>query len=383
MDWERHAESLANAVTLPASRWRHTIAITPRHEFVPHWWESTDGGWVARDGSADEEAWARMAYSDRSLVTEVAGLHADHAQPGTETRGRSTSSSTLPSLVARMYDYTHALHGMDILDVGTGSGYGAALLATQFGDERVTTIDVDPYITKAAEERLGALGIRPTVVTADAADELPDTYDRIVAMVSVRPIPAAWMRALRPGGRLVAVIAGTSLIITATKYSDNDPDQPGWAIGRIEWERAAFMPARHAPGDYPSGGVRLAGIRDADGEETRRGRYPVLDVEEAWDVNSMLELAVPGIEHHYERGKDGRHTAWMIHPDGSWARATSYADGYPTVHQAGPRRLWDELDTIRHYWVEHGELPVRGAQAFISPDGAIHLARGDWRITIR
>ena len=383
MDWERLAEALAESVTPPASRWRHAIAITPRHEFVPRWWDTTYGGWVARVGAEDEEAWARTAYSDRSIVTEVAGLHADHADAGTGGRGRPTSSSTLPSLVARMYDYAQVLPGVDVLDVGTGSGYGAALLATRLGDEQVTTIDVDPYVTKVAGERMAALGLHPAVLTADTAEELPGTYDRIVAMVSVRPVPAAWMRALRPGGRLVTVIAGTSLILTATKAPDDDPEWPGWAIGRIEWERAGFMHARPAPGDYPAErAVLFANVRDARGEDTSVGRYPVIDVEEAWDISSMLELAAPNIEHHHQRGADGSQTAWMIHPDGSWARATGDGDEPPIVHQAGPRRLWDLLDQIRHRWVTHGELPVRGAHAYVTPDGVIHLARGDWHANI-
>ncbi len=49
---------------------------------------------------------------------------------------------------------------------------------------------------------------------------------------------------------------------------------------------------------------------------------------------------------------DGRllTTTWMTHPDGSWARATGKPAEPATVHQAGPRRLWDTLDAIRTDW---------------------------------
>lgn len=380
MEWERHAAALADGVALPPSRWHRPVAEVPRHVFLPRWWDRAEDGWTVRDGREDEQAWMATAYSDRSIVTEVAGRHADHEAPGTTAHGWSTSSSTAPSLVTRMYRLGHLSDGADVLDVGTGSGYGAGLLTHRFGDERVTTIDVDPYLTKAAAERLDQLGLHPTVLTSDAAGELPGTYDRIVAMVSVRPIPASWLTALRPGGRLVAVITGTSLVLTAEKVREGSGEKPGWAVGRIEWERATFMASRPGPGAYPAD--QLAEIRDADGEHVSRGRYPVLDVTEAWDVGSMLELTVPGVQHRYERGSDGLQTAWMTRADGSWARATGEADEVPTVHQSGPVRLWDELDAIRHYWVTHGELPVRGAKAIISPEGTIHLARGNWRVSI-
>lgn len=45
-------------------------------------------------------------------------------------------------------------------------------------------------------------------------------------------------------------------------------------------------------------------VRQADGHQVRMGWYPVLAVREAWDLFSMLELSITGIEHHYERGRE-------------------------------------------------------------------------------
>ena len=81
-------------------------------------------------------------------------------------------------------------------------------------------------------------------------------------MVSVRPIPASWLTALRPGGRLVTVISNTSLIITANKTED------GGAVGRVEWDRAMFMPARTGADYPPSRDDVLAGLRDRDGDRS-------------------------------------------------------------------------------------------------------------------
>jgi protein-L-isoaspartate O-methyltransferase len=51
-----------------------------------------------------------------------------------------------------------------------------------------------------AAERLDSVGLRPAVLTVDATGALPGTYDRIIATVAVRPVPASWLAALRPGG---------------------------------------------------------------------------------------------------------------------------------------------------------------------------------------
>ena len=95
----------------------------------------------------------------------------------------------------------------------------------------------------------------------------------------------------------------------------------------------------------------------------------------------MITVLVPGVEHYY-REEDGRRTAWMLHPDGSWARASAEGSDPPVVHQSGARRLWDLLDEVREMWLREGSLPVYGASATISPNGSIHLRRGKWCATL-
>ena len=62
--------------------------------------------------------------------------------------------------------------------------------------------------------------------------------------------------------------------------------------------------------------------------------------------------------------------------------ATGAGDDPPTVHQGGPRRLWDILDGIRLDWLRDGSLPVYGAGATITPDGAIQLRHHHWQATL-
>ncbi|MFE5258221.1 methyltransferase domain-containing protein [Streptomyces coelicoflavus] len=377
MIWEAAAADLAARVTHRSSRWRGPVARTPRHVFVPTWWEATDGRWELRE-PVNEEQWFPAAYADRSLVTQVGDLHADRAKLDDHPAGRPTSSATLPSLVVSMFQHARIDDGDELLDVGTGSGYGTALAAQRLGDEAVTSIDVDPYLVDAARNRLAIAGLHPTVETVDATGPLPvkaGKFDRIVSTVAVRTVPTSWLAALCTGGRLVTTIAGTSLILTAEKRAD------GAAVGRVEWDRAGFMPARHGA-DYPAGASGLlAAAHEIDGEDVTTSPYPVVDVANAWDLDSMLGITAPGIEHAYH--DDGRRrTAVMAHADGSWARAVGVGSVRPAVHQGGPRRLWDTLDEIRAYWLQHGELPARGARALITPEGETRLARGEWRAVL-
>ncbi|MFI5063272.1 MAG: methyltransferase domain-containing protein [Streptosporangiales bacterium] len=178
MDWEPEAATLAAQVTDPASRWRGPVSSTPRHLFVPRWWRHLEPhGWTLRQGIADERRWMTAAYSDRSLVTRVGARHADHASPDDHPAGRPTSSSTMPGLVVRMYQHAQLGDGADILDVGTGSGYGCALLARRLGDQHVTSIDIDSYLTEAAARRLDQAGLHPVIATGDATGPLPGSYD--------------------------------------------------------------------------------------------------------------------------------------------------------------------------------------------------------------
>ena len=376
-NWERHASWLAGQVTEPGSRWRPLVAAVPRHELVPRWWAGGGDGWQLRDGPAmPVEDWLGGVYRDTSLVTQVGTLHADHATRDDRPEGRPTSSSTLPGLVVAMYRYAMIGDGMDVLDVGTGSGYGTALLARRLGDEHVTSVDIDPYLVKAAGERLAALGIGPLVTVADASGPLPGTYDRIVSMTSVAPVPASWLAALRPGGRLVTTLAGTGLLVTANRTRD------GGAKGQTEFYRAGFMEARTGPDYAPRLLHAIPGALDGDAGEITTGRYPVVNITSAWELYSMLGVTVPGIEHHFETAEDGTRTAWLAHPDGSWARASAVGDELPVVRQGGPRRLWDITDEIRHAWLMDGGLPAYGAAVTISPDGGIRLDKGRWHAEI-
>ncbi|WP_283136162.1 methyltransferase domain-containing protein [Rhizohabitans arisaemae] len=374
-DWATPAQELAATVVSPESPWWAPVAETPRHAFIPRWFARDT--YTVVDGPSDPGLWLATAYGDTSVVTRVGPVHADHATPGIAYPGVATSSATMPGLVVRMLELAEIHDDDDVLDIATGSGYSAALLSRRLGDTRVTSVDIDAYLVEAAAGRLAGLGSHPRVLACDATGPIPGTHDVVVSMVSVRPIPVTWLASLRPGGRLVTVIAGTHLLLTATK------SEAGHAYGRIEQNGASFMRARSGVDYPPRRNERFIALRDMrpQGEQVTRGRLPLVRITDFPALHDLFEVTVPGVDHRFTLGGGPMPaTAWMIHDDGSWAwAACTGGDELPVVHQGGPRRLWNILDDLRETWSPaEGGSPLPGAQARIDLEGVVHLRNGEW-----
>ncbi|WP_424636886.1 methyltransferase, FxLD system [Embleya sp. AB8] len=154
--------------------------------------------------------------------------------------------------------------GMNVLEIGSG-GYNAALLAELVGSNgRVTTVDIDPWVTDRAERLLADNGYaaRVRVVLADAATGVPDgaPYDRILVTVGSWDIPPAWVGQLADDGLLVVPLRmlGLSRTIVFTK----DPEVSG-GLTSVASKLFGFVPMRGEGGHQArlvvldGGGVRL------------------------------------------------------------------------------------------------------------------------------
>jgi SAM-dependent methyltransferase len=267
--------------------------------------------------------------------------------------------------------------GLDVLDAGTGSGYGAYLLASRFGD-RVLSADVDPYLVETAGRRCREAGHSVRMETVDVTGDLVTEFDRIVATFSVPHIPASWVKALRPGGRVVTTLSDTTLILILDKRDD------GQLRGVTAWDRAGFMAVRHntrsSADDDLGRELAITGVG-----ETHRSSFPVVDVPNAWPLWSTFNLENPGVRHEYIGGERRRALMWT--DDGSWARADDLGERGALVTQGGTRRLWDALDAIRRRWLRDGDLPCFGARVKVDPDGTTTLWRGRgkwaWKVVRR
>ncbi|MEO5882875.1 MAG: methyltransferase domain-containing protein, partial [Caldimonas sp.] len=94
-----------------------------------------------------------------------------------------------------------------VLEVGTGSGYMAALLAHKA--QHVTTLEIDPDLAGFASHNLKhAWVMNVSVVNVDASQAPPvdGPFDVIVLSGSVAEVPPVLLDQLKPGGRLVAFV---------------------------------------------------------------------------------------------------------------------------------------------------------------------------------
>jgi protein-L-isoaspartate(D-aspartate) O-methyltransferase len=209
----------------------------PRERFVPFFYEQEGFLWVKRSPEyfIDEVQWLEAIYRDIPLVTLL------------DERNWPISSNSMPTVIAWMLEALDVHPGHRVLEIGTGSGYNAALLSHLVGDPTlVTTIDLEEALTQAAEkalrETLGAV----TVLTGDGRRGVGERapYDRIIATASASEIPPLWYEQLAPEGRLVLALQGS---LKKGGFLVIDRQADGTALGRFDPRPLHFMPLR--PGD--------------------------------------------------------------------------------------------------------------------------------------
>ncbi|MGH3979422.1 MAG: methyltransferase domain-containing protein, partial [Pseudonocardiaceae bacterium] len=243
--------------------------------------------------------------------------------------------------------------GMHVLEIGTGTGYNAALLCERLGDGNVTSIDVGPELVALAAIRLADHGYRPHVVAGDGAAGVPERapFDRIIATCGIDRVPQAWINQTHDGGKIIANVLGPFNAYTMVLLTVNS----GSASGKFLRQSGNFMPRRTDPArafDYTVA-IRRDATDTADG-------YSQLNPQEAYDDQTwglLAQTRLRGVASRRIYVDDDNHLGTeLATPDGSaWAviHHTPDGNGYRT-QQAGPGRLWDELEQIHEQWVALG-----------------------------
>ena len=113
-----------------------------------------------------------------------------------------------PYMVARICEALSVRPGHKVLDVGTGSGYQAAVLA-ELGAQ-VVTIERIPELAEQARTNLTAAGYDVEVRVGDGTLGVPDRapFDAIAVAAAAPGLPETLYEQLRPGGRLVVPVGG-------------------------------------------------------------------------------------------------------------------------------------------------------------------------------
>jgi protein-L-isoaspartate(D-aspartate) O-methyltransferase len=164
------------------------LSSVPREQFVPDWQRG-------------------VAYADEALPIPA---------------GQTISQ---PYMVARMTELLAVLPGERVLEIGTGSGYQAAVLATLGG--QVTTIERHAELAAAARERLVRLGFGETIEVRVGDGSIGDPagapWPAIVVTAAAPVVPAPLREQLDPdGGRLVVPVGSRDRqdLILVTRRGD-------------------------------------------------------------------------------------------------------------------------------------------------------------------
>jgi protein-L-isoaspartate O-methyltransferase len=339
----------------------------PRSLFLPDviWPLDPDTGvYRAVDRRQDPREWERWARADAAIVTQWD----DGAHTGPEPGVVPTSSASMPTIVAQMLDDLDAGPGQRVLDVGAGTGWTTALLATRAGADRVVGVEVDPRVAQAAREHAATAG--PLIVTGDGDKGWPDggPYDRVQATFAIRRVPAAWIEQSRTGGLIVAPW-GTpySNINAVTRLKVGSG---GTASGRFT-RLVEFMLDRtqrdvwHGHEPYLPGGSWPDDARESETSVQVDAMGGVAEF--------VIGLRVQHVMHTIDTGADGTTTLMLYSLDDlSWAAAFFRDDGSPDslVYQGGDRNLWDEVEAAYRWWTGAGSPDVTRFGLSVSPDGS-------------
>lgn len=346
-DWRPYALRLADQLRasgdLQTPAWHAAIADTARHVLVPTVYEPHQSHGSITDTRLNTADHLELVYSTSTLVTAVVPNKYGSLVP--------VSSSTKPDLMVRMLEALDIREGQRILEIGTGTGYNAALLAHRLGDDNVFSIDIDPELVTTARRRLAGIGCHPHLAAGDGAEGWPPhaPYHRIICTCAVRRVPAAWHDQLTPGGRLLVDFKpqGGNLVLLEKKADRLE--------GKFTARYAAFMVMRRQDDtdDRPTPQWRSELPLDRQRTTTTPAEPP--------SVVGFLRSAMSTtpLRRRYIIDEQTRQptAVKLTSSDGSCCEVELTPDdnGTRAVHEGGPTTLWAEIEHAYQQWHDWDE----------------------------
>ncbi|MGH3313068.1 MAG: methyltransferase domain-containing protein [Streptomyces sp.] len=311
--------------------WRTVWEQVPREAFIPpKIWRQ---GPQRCEPLTSEADWWALVHSDEPVVTQIDDGH--DGGPGI-----ATSSNSMPSMVAQMLDLLDVRDGDRVLEIGTATGYVAALLCQRLGGDKVFSIELDPQLAEQARSHLAAAGYTPTLVCGDGEKGWPEAapYDRLIATCALRHVPLDLVDQVTPGGVIVAPMAREFWSGAVVRLIVQDDGTAGGSFRG----GASYMPMRS----------HRAGPRAPVEQDSARERANPLDPRQLLSLSFALYggARMPDVKMVHAATDDGVRV-WLRDRDGSGA----IADPDGTVREYGPRGLWAEVEAAHAEYVDLGE----------------------------
>jgi protein-L-isoaspartate(D-aspartate) O-methyltransferase len=327
----------------------------PRHRLLETFYHRASDGTVTtirNDPSHPRRDHLALIYADDALATRRAA-------------GLPVSSTSQPSLMARMLEFLGLADGMRILEVGAGTGYNAALMAEIVGGQRlVVTVDVLEDVVDQTRRLLAAAGYpQIQVLLRDGFDGVPEQapFDRIMATVGCSDLSPNWAAQLADDGAMLVPLehgSGHPLVLVR---KDGDALR-----GRMVL-RTGFIPVR---GPLHIDDLWAAGVRVTDPAETvhepdpeprfsaRRPEEPMQPADDETDFVFYLGLR--------DRRACSAGPGGPTLSDGPDGWATLAPDG---IQWWGNESLARELDGCYREWDARGRPALEDYQVTFVPAG--------------
>nr|WP_235484612.1 methyltransferase domain-containing protein [Streptomyces roseoverticillatus] len=337
-----------------SSPWiRQAVAALPRDRFAPdRLWQWDGHAYAPVDRETDPGRWAGLVYGSlyEAAVTQVIG-------------GLATSSLSCESVVADMLGCLDVQPGHHVLELGTGTGRNAALLAHRAGRGRVVSIETDPDLAEHARQRLKKAGVDVHVVVGDGAEGRPqaapfEPFDRVISTYAVDTVPWAWVEQTRPGGRIVTPWGHLGLV--SLTVADDGKSARGHIQGL-----AQFMPSRGSSGGPDGDFSRVRAGREPEHEHHAHLGLSPLHAD--WHLRFALRVLLPDVHIASSTDNDGTN-AWLNDSTSSWAAFYAQDDGSVLVCEGGPRRLAEELKKAWNWWTAADEPDLYDWGMTVTPE---------------
>ena len=346
----------------------------PRHKFVSRY----------RNYECDE--W--LSVTDENLDEHLGTIYSDDplCLKGTkkEFQGKKgfvpVSTISQPSFVLRLIDLLDLHKGQTVFELGTGSGWNAALMAHVVGSSgRVYTAEIITELADKARECIESVGLTNVeVISGDAGDGYPDgaPFDRAMFTAGAFDLPMSFHRQIKEGGKLLFILknkGGYDHLIVLVKRKDY-------------FESVYFSPCGFVPmtGKHHVSGMEGKYLKDFLAEKGIEER--VLEERPFWwgagyNKHSTYTFALGSFLCLFENFKaihndeGGRGTfGWFDSASSSFVHAVA-----GKLVSYGNKGASEQLvDKIKH-WVDIGMPTLSHLELKIFPgDASVNLSEGEW-----
>ena len=304
-------------------------------------------------------AWLQAIYTNEPLATAC------------DEESTATSSSSSPAAMAIMLEASELRKGMRVLEIGTGTGYNAALIAAIVGsNHQVFTVEIEADLAAQAQLRLDqVVGLGVTVHTGNGLEGYAPgaPYDRILATGSTSTVPLPWLEQVRAGGIILMNLIGQ---MGACAFLKIVKKEAGLAAHGRFLSGSEFMEL-HEVGKYPCRRASLVGQYLARPIAAQQSvTHADFDVSLLWDrrLDFALQLAFPQMSFASAYVNPmcpclidvAADTMLLFRPTG---------DGQWQVEVRGDTQLLERVLTAYHQWVKLGRPDVSAYHLHIDSCG--------------